>query len=148
VGLKLNGTHQLLVYDYEVNLLDDDIENINKNTETLIDASREVGLQVKAKKTNYKLLARHQSAGQNFDKKRANRSFENVAQLKYLGTTATNQNLILKEIKRRMNSGNVCWHSVQNHLSSSLLSINVKIRIYKTIIMALVSYGCETLSLT
>jgi hypothetical protein len=62
--------------------------------------------------------------------------------------TETNQNLIQEEIKRRMNSGNACYHSFQNLLSSCLLSKNVKIRIYKTIILPIISYGCETWSLT
>jgi hypothetical protein len=59
----------------------------------------------------------------------------------------TNQNLIQEEIKRRLNSGNACYHSVQI-LSSSLLSNNLKIRIYKTIILPVVLNGCETWSLT
>jgi hypothetical protein len=71
-----------------------------------------------------------------------------VSQFKYLGTTVTNQNLILEEIKRRSNSGNACYHSVQNILSSYLLLKNVKIRIYKAIILPVVLYGCETWSLT
>jgi hypothetical protein len=71
-----------------------------------------------------------------------------VSQFKYLGTTVTNQNLIQEEIKRRFNSGNACYRSVQNLLSSRQLSKNVRIRIYKTIILPLVLYGCETWSLT
>jgi hypothetical protein len=59
-----------------------------------------------------------------------------------------NQNLIQEEIKRRLNSGNACYHSVQNLLSSRLLFKNIKIRIYKTIILRVVRYGCETWSLT
>jgi hypothetical protein len=61
--------------------------------------------------------------------------------------TVTNQNLIQEEIKRRLNSGNACYHSVQNLLSSRLLSKNLKIRIHKTIILPVVLYGCETTSL-
>jgi hypothetical protein len=71
----------------------------------------------------------------------ANSSFENVAQFKYLGIILTNQNFIQEEIKRRLNP-------VQNILSPCLLCKNVKISIYKTIIMPVVLYGCETLSLT
>jgi hypothetical protein len=70
----------------------------------------------------YMLLSRLQNVGQNRDIKIANKLFKNVSQFKYLGTTATNQNLIQKEIKRRLNSGNACYHSVQNLLSSRLLS--------------------------
>jgi hypothetical protein len=94
------------------------------------------------------LLSRHQSVGQSHDIKIANRSFENVSQFKYLGTTVTNQNLNREEIKRSLNSGNACYLSVQNLLSSRLLSKNLKIRIYKMIIWPVVLYGCETWSLT
>jgi hypothetical protein len=80
--------------------------------------------------------------------KTASRSFENVAQLKYLGMAETNQNLIQEEIEKRLNSGRACYHSVQNLLSSCLLPKNVKIRICKTVILPVILYGCETWSLT
>jgi hypothetical protein len=67
---------------------------MNKNTETLIDVCTEVGLEINVEKTKYLLLSRHQNAGQNRDIKIANRSFGNVSQFKYLGTTVTSQNLI------------------------------------------------------
>jgi hypothetical protein len=72
----------------------------------------------------------------------------NTIKFRYLGTTVINQNLINEEIKIRLNSGNVCYHSVQNLLSSLLLSKNVKLTIYKTIILPVVRYGCEAWSLT
>jgi hypothetical protein len=138
---KLNWTHQRLAYADDVNLLGDDIDTIYKNTETLIDASKKVGLEVNVEKTKYMLASRDQNAGQNRDIKIGNRSFENVSQFKYLGTTVTNQNLIQEEIKRESNSGNACYHSVRNLLSSRLLSKNVKVRIYKSIILPMVLYG-------
>jgi hypothetical protein len=77
VGLKLNGTHQLLVYVEVVNLLGDNIDTIKKNTQTLIDASKEVGLEENTEKTKYMLLSGKQNAGQNRDIKISNRCFEN-----------------------------------------------------------------------
>jgi len=73
--------------------------------------------------------------------------FERVEQFKYLATTLTNQNSIPEDIKSRMKSGNACYHSVQNLLSSSLLSKNIMINIYRTIIFRVVLYECETWSL-
>ena len=66
----------------------------------------------------------------------------------YLRTASTNQNSIAEEIKCRLRSGNACYHSVQNLLSSRLLSKNLIIKIYRTIILPVVLYGCETWSLT
>jgi hypothetical protein len=97
-----------------VNLLGDNLDAIKKNAETVIDVSNEVGLEVNADKTKYILLSPHQNAGQNHEIKIANRSFENVAQFKYWGTTVPNKNLIQEEIKRKLNSGNARHHSVQN----------------------------------
>jgi hypothetical protein len=147
VGLKVNGTHQLLLYADDVNLLVDNINTVKKNTETLIDASKEVGLEVNAEKTKCMLLSHHQDAGQNHDIKIASRSSDNVAQPKYFGSTGTNQNLIQEEVKRRLNSGNACCHLVQNPLSPHLLSKNIKIRIYKTIIFPVVLHRFEPWSL-
>jgi hypothetical protein len=86
--------------------------------------------------------------GQNHDIKKANRSFENVPKFKYLGMTVTNLNLIQEEIKRRLNLGNSCYHSVQDLLSSHLLSKSIRIRIHKSIILPVVLYGSETCSVT
>jgi hypothetical protein len=72
-----------------------------------------------------------------------NSSFERAEQFKYLGATLTYQNFIQEETKGRLMSGNACYHSVQNLLSSSLLSKNLKIKIYRTVILH-VFYGRET----
>ena len=71
-----------------------------------------------------------------------------LEEFKYLGTKLTNQNSIQKEIKSRLKLGNACYHSVQNLLSSSLLSKNLKIEIYRTVILPVGLYGCESWSLT
>ena len=74
-----------------------------------------------------------------------NSSIERVEEFKYLGTTLTNQNSIQEEIKCRLKLGNACYYSVQNLLSSSLLS---KDQVYRNIILPFVLYGRETWSLT
>jgi len=84
------------------------------------------------------VLSRHWDSGRNHNMKTDNRPFEMVEEFKYLGTTLTDQNSIQEEIKCRLKSGNACYHSVQNLLSSSLLSKNLKTRIYRTIILLVV----------
>jgi hypothetical protein len=90
------------------------------------------------------VMSRDQNAGQNGNVKLVNRSFETVVWFKYLRTTLTNKNYFHEEIKSRLKSGNACYHSVQNLLSSSLLSKSVNIKILGTIILPVVLYGCES----
>jgi hypothetical protein len=66
VGLKLNWAHQLLAYAEDVNLLGDNIDTIEKNTETVIESSKKVGPEINVEKTKYTiLLSHHQNIGQN-----------------------------------------------------------------------------------
>jgi glycerol-3-phosphate O-acyltransferase len=82
----------------------ENIDTIQKNTKALLDASKEVGLEVNPEKAKYMLVSRCQKAGQRQSIKTGNRSFESVAKFKYLGTTLTDQNFIHEEIKSSLNS--------------------------------------------
>jgi len=94
------------------------------------------------------VMTQDQNAGRNHNIKNDNSPFERVEDFKYLGTTITDHNYIQEEIKSRLKTGNAGYHSVQNLLSSSLLSKKLKIKIYKTIILPVMLYGCGTWSLT
>jgi len=127
--LKLNGTHQLLAYTDDVNILGGSIHTLKENAEALVAATRETGLEVSADKTKYMVMSQEQNAGRIHSVRIDNSTFERVEEFKYLGTALTNQNSIAEEIKSRLRSGNACYHSVQNRLSR-LLSKNLKIKIY------------------
>jgi hypothetical protein len=105
-------------------------------------------LYVSADKTKYIVMSQDQNAGWSNNIEIDDSAFERVELFRYLGTTVTSQNSIQEEIKSKLKSGNACYHSVQNVLSSSLLSKNLKIKIYRTIIFLVVLYGCDTWLLT
>jgi len=147
-GLKLNGTHHLLVYADDVNILGGTIYIVKENAEALLVATKEIGLEVNADKTKYMIVSQDQNGGRSHSMKNDNSSIERVEEFKYLGTTLTNQNSVQEEIKSRLKLGNPCYYSVQNLLSSSLLSKNVKIKIHRTLILPVFLYVCETWLLT
>ena len=88
-------------------------------------------------------MSRDQNAGRIYSVRIDNSTFEGVEEVKYLGTTLTNQNSIAEEIKSRLRSGNACYHSVKNLLSSRLLSKNLKIKIFRTIILPVFCMGVK-----
>jgi hypothetical protein len=94
--------------------LGESINIIKKNAEALLDASKEIGLEVNSERTKYMFMSCHQTAGQSNDMRVANKSFEKVVKFKYLGATLMDQNCIHEEIRSRLNSGNACYHAVWN----------------------------------
>ena len=105
IGLKLNVTHQLLVYADDVNVLGGSTHTIKKNSEALVVANKETELAVNAEKTKYMVMSRDQDAGRSHSIKTYNGSFESVDEFRYLGTTLTHQNFIQGEIKSRLKIG-------------------------------------------
>ena len=104
--MLLNSTHQLLAYADDVNIPGGSIHNLKENAETLASATREIGMEVSADKTKYMVMCRDQNAGRIHSVNVDNSTFERVEGFKYLGTTLTNQNSILEELKSRLRSGN------------------------------------------
>jgi hypothetical protein len=142
-GLKLNGTHQLLAYDNDVIIVAENVDTRMKNTEALLDARNEVGLEANPEKTKYMLMSHGQKIGQKHSKKIANMSFADVAKFKYLGTTLTDQNHMHEGIMSRLNLEYACYHSVHSLLSSRLLSGNIIVDIYKTIVLRVIYMGVK-----
>jgi hypothetical protein len=94
-------------------------------------------------KHNIKSRRRNTGTNKNNIAKRVDKLFGNMATFKYLGVTVTDRNDIHEEIKIRLNSGNSCYHSVQNLSCFRFLSKSLKIKIYKTLILRVILYGCE-----
>ena len=136
--------HEILVYADDVNTFGGNIHNVKENTEILVVARKEIGLEVNAEKTNCMVMCGDQNAGRSHNTKNDNSSYERVEDLKYLETTLTDQHSLQEEINSRLNSGNSCCHSMQKLLSSSLLSRTLKNKIYRTVILPVILYGCET----
>jgi hypothetical protein len=91
-----------LVYADDLNLLENSLNTIKENKETLLEASRDIGLEINAEKSKYMIISCHPNLGQNQNIRIANESFENVAKFIYLGTTLTNENDIHDEVKNKL----------------------------------------------
>ena len=101
---------------------------MKENTEALLVTTKEIGLKVNADKTKYMVMSWDRNAGRGHCVKIDNSSIERVEEFKYLGTILTDQNSIQEVINSRLKLGNACYYSVQNLLSSRLLSRNIKLR--------------------
>jgi hypothetical protein len=101
-----------LVYADDVNILGGSEHTVEENTESLVIASKEIGLEVNADKTKYMFMSQDQNAGRTHNIKIDGSFSEMVEELKYLGTTLTYQNSIQEEMKSRLKSGNACYHLV------------------------------------
>ena len=88
-GLKLNGTHQILAYANDVNILGESTHTLKENAWALVAATREIGLEVSADKTKYMVISRDQNAGRIHSVRIDNSTFDRVEDFKYLGTTLT-----------------------------------------------------------
>jgi len=137
-----------LVYADDVNILGGSVHTVKENTEALVVASTEIGLEVNADKTKYMVMSRDKNTGRSHNINIDKSYFEREEEFKYFGTTLTNRNSTEEKINSRLKSGNACYLSLQNLLSSSLLSKNLKIKIYRNIHFPGDLYGCETWSLT
>ncbi|KAJ4427026.1 hypothetical protein ANN_26825 [Periplaneta americana] len=127
-GLELNWLHQLLVSVDDVNMLGENPQTIRENKGILLEASKEIGLEVTPEKTKYMIMSRDENIVRNGNIKIGNLSFEEVEKFKYLGATVTNINDTWEEIKHRINMGNACYYPVEKLLSCSLLSKNLKVK--------------------
>jgi hypothetical protein len=98
------------------------VHTVKENAEALVVATKEIGLERNGNKIKYMVMSRDRNAGRDDSVKTDNSSIERVEEFKYLGTMLTDQNSIQEEIKSRLKLGYACCHSVQNLLSSRLLS--------------------------
>jgi hypothetical protein len=105
--------------------------------------SKDVGIEINAEKIKYMIMSCHQNSGQKWNVRRANELFQNVVKFMNMGMTLINHD-IYDEIKSRLNSGNECYYSFQNLLSSCLISKELEIKICKILILPIVLYGCKT----
>ena len=116
-----------MVYGGDVNVFGGSVHSVKKNAEALVPARKEIELDVDAVKYNYMVMSRDQNAGRSHNINADNSSCGRVEEFEYLGTTLRTQSSVHEDSKGRLNSGNACYHSVHNLLSSSLQSKNIKL---------------------
>ena len=124
------------------------MQTVKGNVAAVVVDSEENGLEVNVDKTKYMVMSGDQNEGWSHNIKIDNTSFGRAKEFKYFWKNLAQKKCIQEEIKSRLKSRNACYHLVQNVLCSSLLFKNIKIKIYRTVMLRVVLYGCETWSLT
>jgi hypothetical protein len=123
----------------DINIVGENIGNTKKNRKALLDASKEVVLEVNPEKTKSMLKLHGQKEGQPYSINIANGSSEDAWKSKYLATLS-DKNRMHEQFKSRLNSGSASYHSFQSHLSSRPLYRNLNVIIYKTMVLQFVLY--------
>ena len=142
----MNGT-QVLAYADQENLIGDDIKTLERNADGLLNACKDIGLlATNTWKTRYMEVGHLRSMIANEYSIVGINSYEQVKTFTFLSSLITYQNSIHEEIKSRLKAGNSCYYSVQTPLCSRLQ--NLQIKIYKTIKLPVVLYGCVTVPIT
>jgi len=139
----LNDLNQLFVYADDVDLIENDIDAQQTNNDVLVEARDEIGLQVNINKTKYMITKRKTGNEGNKNIRIRNEVIEKVNKFKYLEAYVTSKNEVTEEIKSRLVSRNACFYSVQKLLTSRLISRKLKLKIYRTVILPVIFYGCE-----
>ena len=112
----MNGTHQVLTYVDEVNLIGGDIRTIERNADVLLNSCKDIGLAVNTRKTKYMEIGRHRGMIANEHIRIGNNSYAKVKTFKYLGFLVENQISVRDEMKCILRVGNSCYYSVQTLL--------------------------------
>ena len=144
-GLKLNGTHQLLVHADGVNVLGGSVHNVKGKVEALIVTSKEIGLDVITDKSKSMVMHRNQNAGRSHRMK-INNSFGRVEEFKYLATNITDQNCIEEKLRADLSHGMLAVIRCRIFCIPVRYTKKLKIKINRIKTLPVFLYGCETWS--
>lgn len=147
IGITINNERiNALAYADDIAVLAEDVQGAEALTASIDEHSRRYGMEISAQKTKIMTLSRNECTyeascinGMQIDK---------VAKFKYLGSTITDKNEMDEEIKERLGAGNRCYYSLIDLFKGKRISKTTKLRIYNSIIKPVVTYGCQTWSLT
>jgi len=144
--MEVLGEETVLAYADDIVLLGNTREEVTRSVSKLIEASQNMGLCIKEKKTKLMILSRRNVDQSNL--KVGNMNFEKVDNFKYLGVIVNSSNDMHSEIKERISNGNRCYFSINKLLRSILLSRKSKTTLYTSYLRPIITYGCETWSMT